>query len=92
MKVSIIMPLDKLAVEPGVPPSPGDSVELTGVARVESVQDGKARLVIETLNDAPPEFTEGESEDPAAAGKKKDEESDADLMRKAQEADAEQYR
>lgn len=93
MKTALVMPLDSLAVEPGVPPSPGDTVEITGIARVESVQDGKARLVIETLNDAAPEWTEAGAEPDADDAKKKQEESDdAALTKQAEEADLDQYR
>lgn len=87
--MKLIVPLSALALEPGVEPSPGDSVDIQGEARVEAVQNGEARLVITRLNGVEPSVAQEEEDEPDADDSPKDE---AELERQAQEIDKARYR
>lgn len=88
MKTIVYLPASALAVEPGVEPVAGDVVDLTGTARVEAIQNGRCRLVIEKLNDVEPESAPGTPGDDDG-----DESGDDEAMEAAATAaDADEYR
>jgi len=80
--IRIVLPLDALTLSPGVEPRAGDTVDITGEARVEFAGDGKARLVLTRVNDVTPEAPAIESPDAS------DDDEFDDLQRRAAAEDA----
>lgn len=87
--LTVLMPASALAADGSAEPKAGDVIDLQGKARISVMQDGKARLVIESLNGVEPEAVGSEEDSDADADAEGDE--DAKMTKAAEDADAEAY-